>query len=58
MLTTYFLILPPKKGKIQIIASDILKGDIMNGDIVNAPGLTWESVCRWTQIIYLLEILE
>ena len=28
---------PPKKEKIQNIASDIMNGDIMNGDIVDAP---------------------
>ena len=30
---------PPKKEKVQNIASDIMNGDIMNGDIVDAPPL-------------------
>ena len=31
---------PPKKEKVQNIASDIMNGDIMNGDIVDAPRIS------------------
>ena len=41
---------PPKKEKVQNIASDIMNGDIMNGDIVDTPR-TKPGLCKYAAVV-------